>query len=327
MQKEIENQGSLLDGKGELREAGYAKTLLLHYDRSDIKASKLRIKEWDYYLIHNQQHAVALTVADNSYMGLISVSFIDFTQPWFRTASILKAFPLGKLGLPNTSEHGNVVYDDKRIKLSFLHRDGGRELTCSMKNFVKRKNFYCSFTLEDEPEDSMVIATPFKENRKAFYYNQKINCMRANGHVVYGHQKYSFDRDDSFAVLDWGRGVWPYKNTWYWGSASGMAGGKPFGFNIGYGFGDTSAATENMLFYEGKAHKLDEVAFHIPMKGKRFDYMAPWTFTSNDQRFEMAFQPIIDRCDYTTAGIISSDQHQVFGRFNGEAVLDDGRKI
>ena len=40
--------------------------------------------------------------------------------------------------------------------------------------------------------------------------------------------------------------------------------GKPFGFNIGYGFGDTSAASENMLFYDGTAHKLDDVTFHIP---------------------------------------------------------------
>ena len=32
--------------------------------------------------------------------------------------------------------------------------------------------------------------------------------------------------------------------------------GVPFGWNIGYGFGDNSVATENMLFYEGKAHKL-----------------------------------------------------------------------
>ncbi|MEI3102134.1 MAG: DUF2804 family protein [Oscillospiraceae bacterium] len=65
-------------------------------------------------------------------------------------------------------------------------------------------------------------------------------------------------------MLDWGRGVWTYHNTWYWGSASYHVNGVPFGWNIGYGFGDTSAASENMLFYKGKAHKLSQVKFNIP---------------------------------------------------------------
>lgn len=44
--------------------------------------------------------------------------------------------------------------------------------------------------------------------------------------------------------------------------------GNVFGFNIGYGFGNTSAASENMLFYNGKSHKLEDVKFNIPMDGK-----------------------------------------------------------
>ena len=101
----------------------------------------------------------------------------------------------------------------------------------------------------------------------------------------------------SFAVLDWGRGVWTYDNTWYWGSASGIVGGHTFGFNIGYGFGDTSAASENMLFYDGIAHKLSQVRFNIPLKDGKEDYLSPWTFSSDDGRFEMRFVPILDRSD------------------------------
>ena len=99
--------------------------------------------------------------------------------------------------------------------------------------------------------------------------------------------------------------------------------GKSFGFNIGYGFGDTSAASENMLFYDGKAHKLDDVTFHIP----KDDYMKPWNFTSSDGRFEMDFVPVLDRAARTSALIILTDQHQVFGRMSGRAVLDDGTVI
>ena len=54
------------------------------------------------------------------------------------------------------------------------------------------------------------------------------------------------------------------------------------------------------------------------------DYMRPWTFTSDDGRFEMDYTPVLDRASCSDVGLIKSDQHQVFGVFNGRAVLDDG---
>ena len=82
-----------------------------------------------------------------------------------------------------------------------------------------------------------------------------------------------------------------------------------------------------MLFYDGVAHKLEEVTFHIPQNNGIFDYLSPWRFTSSDGRFEMDFIPILDRKDHTSVIVISSDQHQVFGLFTGKAVLDDGTTI
>jgi hypothetical protein len=66
--------------------------------------------------------------------------------------------------------------------------------------------------------------------------------------------------------LDWGRGVWPYNNTWYWSSINGEYNGHLYGFNLGYGFGDTSKATENMFFFDKQAYKLDDIIFSIPQK-------------------------------------------------------------
>ena len=57
------------------------------------------------------------------------------------------------------------------------------------------------------------------------------------------------------------------------------------------------------------------------------DYMSPWNFTSDDGRFEMLFIPIMDRASKTDVKLICSDQHQVFGKFSGRAVLDDGTII
>lgn len=61
-----------------------------------------------------------------------------------------------------------------------------------------------------------------------------------------------------------------------------MADDKTYGFNIDYGFGNTHASTENMLFFDGKAHKLSEVNFNIPVKESKDDFLSLWTFTRDD---------------------------------------------
>ena len=324
-QHEITERRPLLDASGNLTEPGYAKSLLPVYRRSDIQAPKLRIKEWDYYLIMNGRWGVALTIDDNSYMGLLGFSLLDFSRPWEHTCNIIYPFPGGKTGFPASSAEGDVAVKRKNADFCFkVLPDGTRKLTAWVQNFMNKKPIAAEFTLTEEPEDSMVIVTPFAEDKKAFYYNQKINCMKAAGRVEFDGQVIEFDPEESYATLDWGRGVWTYKNTWYWGSGNGTVEGRPFGFNIGYGFGDTSAASENMLFYDGTAHKLEQLTFLIPQKDGKDDFMSPWKFTSSDGRFEMDFTPVLDRASCTNVGIICSDQHQVFGYFNGTARLDDG---
>ena len=50
-------------------------------------AGAARIKEWDYYLVANDHYAVALTIDDNGYMGLDSISFLHFDERWEKTKS------------------------------------------------------------------------------------------------------------------------------------------------------------------------------------------------------------------------------------------------
>lgn len=318
------SHGGLLDANGHLQEAGFARTEVKRYRRADIKASPWRIKEWDYYCILNGDHGLALTVADNGYMGLLSATWLDFAEPRETTQSITIPFPMGRMGLPETADSGDIVQTHPQMSLAFRQSDGARHLTIDSPGFGRGKGLKAQLRLSQPPMDRMVIATPFAKAPKAFYYNQKINCMPAEGEVVFAGSSYRFDPASAFGVLDWGRGVWTYDNTWYWGSASGLLQGKPFGFNIGYGFGDTSAASENMLFHEGKAHKLDRVTFHIPEAG--YD-AAPWQFSSNDGRFELRFTPIIDRAADINLLVLRSVQHQVFGRFSGHVVLDDGHRL
>ena len=319
-QFEITKKANLLDYKGQITTPGWARSLILDYDRKMIKAPKNRIKEWDYYAVLNDKFGIAFTIADNGYMGFISVTLFDFVKHNEITKTLMTPFPRGKFDMPPTSEEGDVRYVDKDFFLTFENDAKARTIEVSIDNFVNGSPLKGHITLSKDPKhESMVIATPFHKKGR-FYYNQKINNMRAGGKVTFDGREYDFKKTPSYGVLDWGRGVWTYQNTWYWGSASGELNGELFGFNIGYGFGDTSAATENMLFYKGKAHKLEDITFNIP----KDSFLKPWTFTSSDKRFEMGFLPVLDRHSNTNALIIQSDQHQVFGYFSGKAVLNDG---
>ncbi len=329
MQHEVVARQPLLNEKGAIAEPGYAKTLIWEYNRENIKACKALIKEWDYYYIGNDYYGLCLTVADMGYLGALSASIIDFKGRWEITKSAPILFPMGKLKMPPSSVVGSVAAKSGAVKMSFENDGTKRRLWGVYPKFGKKgETLTFDVELTDAPEESMAIATPFSKKGR-FYYNQKINCMRASGGFRLGESQYVFDKNNALATLDWGRGVWTYDNTWYWGSLQTVLPDKStFGFNIGYGFGDTSAASENMLFYNGKAHKLNQVTFNIPRDAAgNYQYMSPWTFTSNDGRLELDFVPVIDRYVPVDLKIFAMLPHQVFGKMSGKAVLDDGKEI
>ncbi|NHJ85035.1 MAG: DUF2804 domain-containing protein [Asgard group archaeon] len=327
-QHQITERKPLLLEDGTLSEEGWATDLLLDYNRSKIKASWLRIKEWDYYYVidHKRQHCLTCTISDLGYAGLMAIAWLDFKTKKHIQYDSIAMLTRGKLGFPANSSVGMIEYKDKKLALKYEYNLPERRITLSAPKFPweDKEGLEAIITLHQEPkQESMVIATSWKENRKAFYYNQKINCMPVEGHVQIGDDEYLFTKDSAMGGLDWGRGRWTYKNRWYWGSASGYHNDKSLGWNLGYGFSDRTPASENMLFYDGKAHKIDEVTFHFDKN----DYSRPWAFTSSDNRFEMSFQPIIDRYSKVNLAIIKSIQHQVFGYFTGYLILDDKKKI
>jgi len=324
VQNEITQPIQLLNSQGNIISEGWARYPLWQYDRGAIKAGALRIKEWDYYSIlsPDQGFGLTITASDLGYAGLFALCFLDFRSQTYTQIDTLGILPLGKTGFSPDSDSGQVLYKNKTLSLQFLYRKSGDGIARTMT--FEAQGLKGEIELKQPADlESINIATSWAQNRRAFYYNRKINCIPARGSFTFGSQTYSFDPARDFGALDWGRGNWTYKNRWYWGSGSGYVDGVAFGFNIGYGFSDRTPASENCLVYEGKIHKLEDVVFHIPPG----DYMAPWKFSSNDQRFEMDFVPLVDRTADTNLGIIRSAQHQVFGHFSGTAILDGGRKI
>jgi len=171
--------------------------------------------------------------------------------------------------------------------------------------------------------ESMTIVIPMNSTRR-FYYNRKINCLPAEGHLTWGDDRIDFKPTDTLGNLDWGRGVWDYRSFWVWASASGfLPDGRTIGLNLGFGFGDTSKTTENALILNGRLHKLGQVDFQYSSQ----NFKQPWKMSSPDGRLALEFTPFIERVAKTNLLLITSEVHQMFGRYRGTVVADDGEVI
>lgn len=311
----------LLDEKGNLSQPGYAvKSDIYVYDRSKIKANPMRIKEWDFYQINTDRYVVQINIFDISLAGAVTFSIRDLETDKKEESVTVDLLTNGSFKLPESAEKPHsIAYDNHGAILNIEVADGKRHI------YFKKGYYEADVTMQMlRDHESLVMAVPFKE-KGHFYYNQKMNCMTVSGFAKSKNIRAEFTPDKAFCVLDWGRGVWPYKVDWYWGNGTTILdNGKLFGFEIGWGFGDMSAASENMLFYNGKGHKIG----NISLFRNESNIMDPWVFKSDDGRFNMTMVPVSDNYSSTrVAGVIGNRCHQVFGKWSGTAVLDNGRVI
>jgi len=325
MQIERTNHVDALNNRGFPNDEGWSRRMVWKYNRSSIKKPSFRIKEWDYFAIYSQDNDFyfCTTVSDLGYAGFVALAFLDLKTGKYSQIDTIKPLTFGSIGLKeNTNEDFEIPFSSKDISINYSKIQEQYFIDVDAPNMIlpsgeKGLNAHIRIN-RDESKDSMNILTSWKEDRKAFYLNEKFNNLPTAGLLKLGKNTFDLPSKSTHSVLDWGRGVWTYQNRWFWGSASGTLNGLPFGFNIGYGFSDRSPASENAVFYNGTLHKLDDVVFHIDT------YLKPWRFSSNNGRFELMFEPILDRESHTNLILMKSDQHQVFGRFSGDIILDNG---
>jgi hypothetical protein len=328
MEIELTQPGMLLSPDGRLTQAGWARQPLLdcNLEASSFYVFKpfqrFRIKRWDYYAVFSPRRFFSATIADLGYAANIFVYTMDFeTGNLYEEGLVI---PLGKgVVLPRNSAHGDSHFENKKACLSFNLLPDQRHISVFWPEFHAGHGIKADITLDCPPGiESMNIIIPI--GRKRFYYNRKINCLRASGTLRYGDISETLDPKTCLGSLDWGRGVWEYRSFWNWASASGfLPDGRTIGLNLGSGFGDLSRAGENALILENCIHKLDKVKFDY-ISG---DYMRPWNFTDTEGRMELVFTPFKDRTAQTNLGVIFSAVHQMFGRYNGKVVADDGKII
>ena len=323
LQREYTQPTPLLSDGGLLLAAGWARRNVFDYDRDRVKKT-LRRKEWDFYQISDGHYMVQLSFANISLGGYASAVLVDLKAGKV-LCSKMAPFVGGKdkYVLPKKGDVPNEVrMAVGKAVFEAVTLETRRTLHFQMEDVV------CDFEMDIPPgQENITTVLPFAGCPDRYFMTTKQNCLPCGGTFKYGAETVTLTKDSAFCVLDWGRVCTPYSLVWYWGNGStcltDAAGGKHrFGFEITWGIGDESKATETCLFYDGVAHKLGPVDVRTFPKPDK--YMEPWEFTDPDGRFALTMQPFFDHHSDLNVGVMRMHSHQVHGLWSGTVTLDDG---
>ena len=129
---------------------------------------------------------------------------------------------------------------------------------------------------------------------------------------------YPIGEADSFAVLDHGRGRWPYAITWNW--AAGAAPGRAI--QLG-GQVDRRHRLDRERPLRRRPAAQDRRGTALDLRP--VDWLRPWRISGD--RVEVEFHPFHEKIARTNLGVVANETHQCFGHFSGWAETDDGTKV
>jgi hypothetical protein len=164
--------------------------------------------------------------------------------------------------------------------------------------------------------ESLGVVVPWSTRR--FQYTVKDVGRPVRGRFRVGSTWHDVPTAESFAVLDHGRGKWPYAITWNWAAGSGP--GRSV--QLGGAWTDGTGSTENALVVDGRLHKIGD---ELRWRYDRSDWLRPWRITGG--RVDVTFHPFHERAARTNLGVVANETHQCFGHFTGWAATDDGERV
>ncbi len=282
----------------------------------------LRKKRWNYWCITSPTHLFSVTLSDVDYAGLPFIYFLDFATGEFIEKTIIT--PLGKDVQLGDKVPDDASYSGKGCQISMRQTADGVQMRVEVDDFGG-KPLQAEFQIvEPEKHESLNVVVPWSE--RLFQFTAKNNTLPAQGRVVLDGNAIMFDAKYSFATLDFGRGVWPYKGFWNWASFSTrLPDRRPLGVNFGAGWTDNTGSTENALCVDGRLIKLSEdVVFTYSTQ----DFKAPWRLqTAETGRVDLIFTPFFERIAKTDMLILCSEVHQMIGHFDGTILGEDDEII
>jgi hypothetical protein len=273
-----------------------------------------RSKRWEYWGVVTPTHVVGLTVSSLDYAGVQSVFVLDRSsgRETVRDAVV----PLGRgVVLPPMCGTGGAHVAARGLRIDLDETTEGTRLRA-----VTDTVDVDVVALRPEGHECLAVVVPWSDRQ--FQYTVKDVGRPARGRVTVRGTTYDVEPDDSFAVLDHGRGRWPYSVTWNWGAGHGRVDGRTVGLQLGGTWTDDTGSTENALLVDGVVHKISE---DLAWEYDRVDWLRPWRIRG--ETIDVVFHPFHERAARTNLLVVAAETHQCFGHYTGWARATDGRRV
>lgn len=321
-EREITSPVDLCDDRGRLNPdaVGWSRRPL---HRCNLAGRFGRKKRWDYYAVTSDAHFFAVTYADVDYLGLATVWL--FERATGRSVEHAALSPLGRgfhqgetVGGADLEWSGQGLWlriteepAGTRIETAFRTR-GGDHLTADLRLAL--------------PPGHETLSVVIPWSRDTFQYTSKHNTRPAKGEVVLNGAPLRFGPENQgFGCLDYGRGIWPYRTTWNWASASGLQEGRVVGLQLGGKWTDGTGMTENALCVDGRLRKIGET---LRFEYDRRDFRRPWRIETPDPAdLSLTFTPEHLRELRLPLGLLHAELHHGLGRFSGHLHDEAGRRV
>ncbi|MED1945770.1 MULTISPECIES: DUF2804 domain-containing protein [Brevibacillus] len=318
IEKELTQPLSLCDQNGRLlpEAVGWSR-----YPLHDCQFSRhwLRRKKWNFWFITAPECAMSIAMVNLDYAGIVFVHFIDLTTG--ETADNAVTVPFGAGIRLGAAVDEPCHFASRKLSVSFLPKASGTSVEATA---ICPGDKHLSLNIViDPPAESLNVVIPWSAER--FQFTSKQAARPVHGTIAYNGKSYLLDRQNAFASLDFGRGVWPYHTRWNWTTCSFRHAEGVAGFNFGRGWTDGTGMTENGLMIDGVLYKLSEQI--------RFTYdpdnrMLPWTLASEESSaVRLTFTPLFIRTEHKNFVLVRTTLHQVIGRYDGTLSTPDGKII
>ena len=306
---------SLNDGTLNPESAGWARHPIV---TSNLSGASMRKKKWNYWCITSDDILFSATISHIDYAASLFVYLYDRHTGEFVEKTVTVPFGIG-VRMPE-EVRAPLFVDRSGFAIRFLEKPDATELFVTIRDFGgKPLDAYVEIA-RPEGYESLNVVIPWSESQ--YQYTAKQPALPAFGTVEWGGYRHHLDsRNQSFACLDFGRGKWPYRSSWNWGSASGRdKDGHAIGLNLGGKWTDGTGQNENGIVVDGVLYKIHE---DLDWDYDPSDLMRPWTIRDKaNERVALTFYPSFERLAETNLGVIQSKVHQMFGHYEGTVVTD-----
>ncbi|MCG8492756.1 MAG: DUF2804 domain-containing protein [Sneathiellales bacterium] len=323
MAKLISNTGSLQYGfsKTPVGEVNY-KDYVLKSPFGDILESSEKERQFVHFHFLGFASKKFIAGCSLSHTSLQTTAFFYLFDR--ETGEMLKrgcrARTEGDFKIAQDPDEGFSFVKGKGMEVSFnLQKNGlSKEL---LVRIDEKQVLHMKFEESAVPFETLRLTTP--TGPTGWTYCQKVAGLKAEGHLVTEEGEIGLQDLGACAHHDFTAGFLRRDTFWNWACITGYdEQGRCIGLNLSNSVNETGHS-ENVIWVDGKLYPAGLIQFSYD----RDNLSQPWEITSDTGAVKLHFR---SEGKYTASnpdGKTPFDFHQLFGSFNGEVFLNDGRQL